>query len=85
MLRCYQSMKLCNLGALGQCGVAQIGWSWPGWGRRRAPCLERRFPPYAADCDSDSLAVARGQQSRTTGHLLRDSFTWNAGEVRQKK
>ncbi|KAK3774368.1 hypothetical protein RRG08_049024 [Elysia crispata] len=40
-------------------------------------------PPYATDCDSDSLAMARGQQSRTTGHLLRVAH-WNTN-IKPKK
>ena len=44
----------------------------------------RRGPPYATDCDSDSLAMAREEQSRTAGHLLRIAL-WNAEGMGQKK
>ena len=44
----------------------------------------RRGPPYATDCDSYSLAMAREEQSRTAGHLLRIAL-WNAEGMGQKK
>ena len=48
--------------------------------------VPRRGPPCATDCDSDSdsLAMARGEQSRATGHVLRIAH-WNAETMRQKK
>ncbi|KAK3738861.1 hypothetical protein RRG08_036864 [Elysia crispata] len=64
----------------GQCGVAPLVRGQDGTARSPVP---RRRPPYATDCDSDSLAMARGQQSRTTGHLLRIAH-WNAEEPRPK-
>ncbi|KAK3790121.1 hypothetical protein RRG08_057087 [Elysia crispata] len=59
---------------LGQCGVAPLVRGQDGTAPGPVP---GRRPPYATDCDSDSLAMARGEQSRTTGHLLRIAH-WNA-------
>ena len=61
---------------LGQCGVAPLVRGQDGTAPGPVP---RRAPPYAIDCDSDSLAVAR-----TTGHLVRIAH-WNAEGVRLKK
>ncbi|KAK3784224.1 hypothetical protein RRG08_055753 [Elysia crispata] len=72
MFTCYQSMTLQL--TLGQCGVAPLVRGQDGAAPGPVP---GRGPPYATDCSSDSLAMARGQQSRTTDHLLRIAH-WNA-------
>ena len=79
MFTCYQSMTLQL--TLGQCGVAPLVRGQDGAAPGPVP---GRGPPYATDCSSDSLAMARGQQSRTTDYLLRIAH-WNAEGVRQKK
>ena len=66
---------------LGQCGVALLDRGQDGTARGPVP---GRGPPYPTDCDSDSLAMARGEQSRTIGHLLCIAH-WNAEGVRQIK
>ncbi|KAK3759064.1 hypothetical protein RRG08_022053 [Elysia crispata] len=64
---------------LGQCGVAPLVRGQDGAAPGPVP---GRGPPFATDCDS--LAMARGEQSRTTGHLLPIAH-WNVEGVRQKK
>ena len=66
---------------LGQCGVSPLDRGQDGTAPGTVP---RKGPPDATDCDSDSFAMTRGEQSRTTGHLLRIAH-WNAEGVRKKK
>ena len=79
MFTSYQSMTIQL--TLRHCGVAPLVRGQDGAAPGPVP---GRGPPFATDCDSDSLAMARGEQSRTTGHLLRIAH-WNAEGVRQKK
>ena len=79
MFTCYQSMTVQL--TLGQCGVAPLDHGQDG---TASGPVSRRRPPYATDCDSDSLVMSRGNKSRTTGHLLCIA-NWNAEGMRQKK
>ncbi|KAK3763551.1 hypothetical protein RRG08_056975 [Elysia crispata] len=70
-------------------GSLMLDWSQDNVDRSqdgKAPGpVPRRGPPYATGCDSDSdsLAMARGEQSRATGHLLHIAH-WNAERPTQQ-
>ena len=64
--------------SLDRCGVVLVGRSQGGTAPGPQP---QKGPTNATDCGSDPLLMARGGQSRATGHQTLLIMHWNAEGV----
>ena len=68
--------------SLDRCGVVLVDCSQGGTAPGPYP---QKGPTSATDCGSDPLLMARGGQSRATGHQTLRIVHWNVAGVQQKK